>query len=91
MLASTTTKVSDFLRGRVEDFRPLVWDLVWRVQRLAQSIRTALSRTYRRPGDDRSRPPDAGKPSPLMPSPVHHLMAARGLPSLDETYLLPKD
>jgi len=91
MQASTTTKVSDFLRGRVESLRPLVWGIVWKAQRLAQSIRMALSRTFTRPDDDSSQRPDAGKPSPLTPSPTHHLMAAKALPPSDETYLFPKD
>jgi hypothetical protein len=35
--------------------------------------------------------PHAGKPSPLIPSPTHHLMAAKGLPPADKIYLFPKD
>jgi len=87
----TTTRVSDFFRERVESVRPLVWGIVWRLQRLAQSIRMALSKTFLRPDDDNPRSPDAGKPSPLIPSPTHHLMASKGLPPSDETYLFPKD
>jgi hypothetical protein len=91
MQTSTKTKVSEFLRGRVEGLWPLVWGIVWRAQRLAQSIRMALFNTFTQPDDDSPRSPDAGKPSPLMPSPTHRLMAAKGLPPSDETYLLPKD
>jgi hypothetical protein len=87
---ATTTKVSGFLRGRVESLRPLVWGIVWKAQRLVQSIRMALSKTSTR-SDDSSPPPYAGKPSPLMPSPTHHLMAAKALPPSDETFLFPKD
>jgi hypothetical protein len=88
---SAFIKLSDFLRGRTEGLRPLVWGIVWKAQRFVQGIRMTLSGTFTRPDDGRSRPPDAGKPSPLMPSPTHHLAAAKALPPSDETYLFPID
>src|SRR5882724_11531478 len=45
----------------------------------------------RRRGEDDPRSPDAGKASPLMPGPVHHLVAANGIPPSDKTYLVPAD
>ena len=42
-------------------------------------------------GSSAPRPPDAGKPVPLKPSPTHHLVAAKDLPPSDITHSLPKD
>ena len=44
----------------------------------------------RNPENGRSYP-NAGLPAFLRPSPDHHLVAAKGLPPSDRTYLLPKD
>ncbi len=42
-------------------------------------------------GSPGSRPPDAGKPSPLTPSPTHHLSAAEELPPSDKAQSFPHD
>jgi hypothetical protein len=42
-------------------------------------------------GGPSSRTPDAGKPSPLIPSQTHHLAAASELPPSDKTQSLPHD
>ncbi len=42
-------------------------------------------------GGGRGGKSEAGKPVPLRPSPIHHLVAAKDLPPSDKTHSLPMD
>ena len=60
--------------------------------RMARALRRMVTPVPKFPPDDDSSSwPDAGKPSPLRPSPTHHLVAANGLPPSERTYLFAKD
>jgi hypothetical protein len=71
-------------------FEAISHSLFKRLGRIRFFKRLLGTRTQRR-GEDDFRSPDAGKPSPLMPGPVHHLVAAGGIPPSDKTYLFPAD
>jgi len=91
----------EFLGGRIVLVPQRLARVAMKFEALSHSLLKKLSRVRflkrlrgirsRRRDEDDPRSPDAGKPSPLMPSPVHHLVAARGIPPSDKTYLFPAD
>jgi hypothetical protein len=91
----------EFLGGRSVLVPQRLARVAMKFEALSHSLLRKLSRVgflkrlrgirSRRHDEDDPRSPDAGKPSPLMPGPVHHLVAARGIPPSDKTYLFPAD
>ena len=85
-------ELSGFLEEWVIRTEPWITKAAEALARVALFFRRRLDRaTNSVPGEDGLRPPDAGRRSPLKPSPRHHLVAANALPPSDETYLLSKD
>jgi hypothetical protein len=62
------------------------------IKRMVGVLLGPFRRIHRRQrGEDDPRWPDAEKPAPLRPTPVHHLVAAKAIPPSDETFLFPAD
>jgi hypothetical protein len=60
------------------------------IHRIIDFLRTLWPRRSRR-GRDNPGLEGAGRLVPVKPTPPHHLVAARGLPPSERTYLYPKD
>jgi hypothetical protein len=89
---TTPVTLPEFLGGRVLFVPPRVVKVALILKKIVGTLlKPFLKTSTLRRGEDDPRSPDAGKPSPLMPAPVHHLVAARGIPPSDKTYLFPAD
>jgi len=78
----------DVLNGRpAPDAHPVVARAVTGVARFL--LRLLGGAPQQEPPPEGSRPPDAGKPAPVSPSPAHHLVAAKSLPPEEGTQVSP--
>ena len=86
-----THLLRNFLNGRPHpDAPPIVARALTRLARFLRRCLLGESPRTDPPGEN-NRPPDAGKPAPVSPSPTHHLVAAKSLPPGDAVHVFPAD
>jgi hypothetical protein len=82
----------EFLGGRIVLVPRQVARIAMKFEAITHSLLKRLRRVHiQQRGEDDYRSPDAGKSSPVMPTPVHHFVAAKAIPPSDKTHLFPAD